>query len=420
MRKIAAALLCLVLLAASGCAAASVQQAEHEALTIAVASDLHYLSPSLTDNGVLFQAVVSGGDGKLMLDVEAVTEAFAEQMIGERPDLLILCGDLSFNGERQSHLDLAAKLKRIEEAGVRVLVLPGNHDLNGAAARFEGESCEPVDGVDAAAFREIYADFGYREALSVDELSGSYVFAPCSGLRILMLDTNSYAEDLFPEESLSWLEKQMKQARREGAELIAVSHQNLLVHNGLFLFGYQILNAERLETLLYGYGVRLNLSGHMHIQHAAKNKLTEVLTSPLPMPPCRCALVRWERGSLVYEARSVDVTAWAASRGLTDEKYRDFEAYSRDFFRRTAYDKALGRCLASGMERGTAERIAACFADTNLAYFTGEPLDRDRLRDEIAFMEAQAADFSSVYLRSILEDEAPDPLTVVIREGESG
>ena len=135
MRKIAAALLCLVLLAASGCAAASVQQAEHEALTIAVASDLHYLSPSLTDNGVLFQAVVSGGDGKLMLDVEAVTEAFAEQMIGERPDLLILCGDLSFNGERQSHLDLAAKLKRIEEAGVRVLVLPGNHDRRVSRAR---------------------------------------------------------------------------------------------------------------------------------------------------------------------------------------------------------------------------------------------------------------------------------------------
>lgn len=413
-------LLCLLLLACAGCASAGRDADEPESLTIDVASDLHYLSPSLTDNGPLFEAVVRRGDGKLMLDIEAISEAFTEQMIAERPDLLILSGDLSFNGEKQSHLDLAEKLKRIEAAGVQVLVLPGNHDMDvSSAACFEGEEYRYVDTVDAAEFREIYADFGYSEALSVDELSGSYVYAPCSGLRIFMLDTNSVSDDSFPEESFAWLEKQLKDAKRAGAQILSVSHQNLLVHNKLFVFGYQILNAEKLEELLCKYGVRLHLSGHMHIQHAAQGSLTEVLTSPLSMTPCRYAQLLWHRVMMSYEVRSVDVSAWAAAQGLEDEKLLRFDEYARDFFRQTAYDKTLARCLSAGMDQEDAERLSACFADTNLAYFFGEPVDRERLSREIDFIEAQRISYSTAYLHSILEDEPIDPLQIVIKTGKN-
>lgn len=411
--------LCLLLLVCAGCAASDGAD-EPESLTIAVASDLHYLSPSLTDNGPLFEAVVKRGDGKLMLDIEAVTEAFTEQMIAEQPDLLILSGDLSFNGEKQSHLDLAEKLKRIEESGVQVLVLPGNHDMNvSSAACFEGEEYRYVDSVDAAEFREIYADFGYSEALSFDKLSGSYVYAPCRGLRIFMLDTNSVFDNTFPEESFDWLEKQLKSAKRAGAQILTVSHQNLLVHNDLFVFGYQIMNAGELEEMLVKYGARLHLSGHMHIQHAAEGGLTEVLTSPLSMTPCRYARLLWVHKTLSYEARSVDVSAWAAARGSVDGKLLRFDDYARDFFWQTAYDKTLARCLSAGMDQEDAERLSACFADTNLAYFSGEPIDKERLSSEIDFIEGQSISYSTVYLRSLLEDEPVDPLKIVFKTGKS-
>lgn len=56
-------------------------------------------------------------------------EAFVHQVIRETPEALILSGSLTFNGEAASHRHLAAALRRVEEASVRIFVLPGNYDL---------------------------------------------------------------------------------------------------------------------------------------------------------------------------------------------------------------------------------------------------------------------------------------------------
>ncbi len=392
-------------------------EGEPKELRIAIASDLHYLSQELTDNGPLFQEVVARGDGKLMLDIEAITEAFTEQMIAEKPDMLILSGDLSFNGEYQSHVDLAEKLKRIEDAGVQVLVLPGNHDINiSSALRFEGEEYELTESIGAEEFRRLYGDFGYDEALSLDEQSGSYVYEACEGLRIIMLDTNSYSGNFLPEQSIFWLEQQLKQAKKDKAQAITVSHQNVLPHNNLFNFGYRILNAEEIFPLLKKYGVLAHFSGHMHIQHAASDGMTEVLTSPLSLVPCRYGLLRWTRNSLSYEAKSVDVSAWAEKQGLRDEKLLHFADYARDGFYQSSYRQILSAFSSSDYPQESIERMARCFAETNLAYFTGEPIDREKLARDLEFwMETTGESFHTAYLRSILEDDALNPLQIEFR-----
>lgn len=424
--KLAALLAALILLCLAAASVLRPQAPKRdlraEPLRIAVASDLHYLSKDLTDNGPFFRAVVKKGDGKLMLDVEAITEAFVGQMIDEAPDLLILSGDLSFNGAYQSHADLAEKLRRIEASGIPVLVIPGNHDLlNSSAARFEGEGFERVRGTTPEDFAELYASFGPDEALAFDENSGSYAVEPCRGLRIILLDTNSAAANTLPKESLSWLEKQLKEARRSGARVITVSHQNLLTHNGRFTYGYVINNAGEIGSLLTRYGVMANLSGHMHIQHFLRDGFPELLTSALSVSPCRYGLLTYEGDALRYEARSVDVSAWAQKQGLTDEKYLDFAAYARDSFyahfaRQILEDASLQELPAEDLER-----LARCFAETNLAYFAGGELDRRWLADEITFWEETAGeDFHTSYLRSILTDEAPSSTECVLWEKESG
>ena len=392
---------------------------EPKELRIAIASDLHYLSQELTDNGPLFQEVVARGDGKLMLDIEAITEAFTEQMIAEHPDLLILSGDLSFNGEYRSHVDLAAKLKRIESAGVRVLVLPGNHDVDvPTTIRFEGEEYARTENISAEEFRSLYGDYVCDEALSVDERSGSYVCEAGEGLRIVMLDTNSYASNSLPGQSLIWLEEQLKDAEEASSRVITVSHQNIFAHNKLFNFGYRITNADDLKALLIKYGVLAHFSGHMHIQHAATDGITEILNSPLSLVPCRYGLLRWTGDGLSYEARSVDVSAWAESRGLTDEKLLHFADYARDSFYQNSYRQILSAFSSSDYPQESVERMARCFAETNLAYFTGEALDREKLAGELDFwIETAGESFHTTYLRSILEDDAPNPLKNEFRTG---
>ena len=395
---------------------------EERPLRIAVASDLHYLSQRLTDNGPLFAAVTEAGDGKQMLEIEAITEAFTEQMIAEKPDILILSGDLSYNGERESHVDLAQKLERIRQAGVRVLVIPGNHDLNNRRAiRFEGAGYERTESVDAQEFMEIYRDFGYADVLSFDERSNSYVCEASEDLRILMLDTNSRVTNALPAESLSWLEEQLLQAKEAGIRVITSSHQNVMLHNTLFSSGYQITNGPQILSICRKNGVLANLSGHMHIQHMLSGEVPEVLTGALSLPPFRYGLLLWDGESLSYEARCVDVSAWAEAQGLDDEKWLDFDEYARECFFEHFYRQGLESLEESDLAPDDAERFARCFAELNCAFFAGEQIDREafgQILDDWAQLQGES--FHTVYLRSILLDDAPDPLKILLRAAESG
>ena len=161
-------------------------------VTIAVATDLHYIAPELTDKGEYFTDLVTDADGKVMLYIDELVRAFAEQIIAEQPDALILSGDLSFNGETASHEALASILSEVEASGVPVYIMPGNHDMNSSmAARFEGDGYELVSSPSEGEFAQIYYEFGYSEAISRDEKSLSYAAQIAPGLRLVMLDVNT-------------------------------------------------------------------------------------------------------------------------------------------------------------------------------------------------------------------------------------
>lgn len=46
-----------------------------------IATDLHYLSPKLTDHGSFFTSLIENADGKTMAYSEEVTEAFVDTVI---------------------------------------------------------------------------------------------------------------------------------------------------------------------------------------------------------------------------------------------------------------------------------------------------------------------------------------------------
>ena len=183
-----------------------------EGIKLAVATDLHYLAPQLYDNGAFYTVMIENADGKAMKYIEELTEAFVSQIIESGPDALILSGDLSFNGERESHLMLAEKLRRVEDAGIPVLVIPGNHDLDSSkAAAFIGDGYSRADSVNMREFEEIYADLGFNQALSRDEDSLSYIAEVTPELRVLMVDVNTQDEPGFLDEStLNWINEQLK------------------------------------------------------------------------------------------------------------------------------------------------------------------------------------------------------------------
>ncbi|MCR5090237.1 MAG: metallophosphoesterase, partial [Oscillospiraceae bacterium] len=106
---------------------------------VIVASDLHYIAPELTDGGRYYQRVLENGDSKFMPYIQEITDSFFAEVIDTSPDALLLTGDLTFNGAILSHEALIEKLAAVEDAGVPVFVLTGNHDVyNSNAARYQG------------------------------------------------------------------------------------------------------------------------------------------------------------------------------------------------------------------------------------------------------------------------------------------
>lgn len=380
-----------------------------EELSIIVATDLHYLSPSLTDNGPFFTDLVNSADGKVMLQIEPLCEAFTEQVIARSPDCLILSGDLTFNGEKQSHFDLAEKLRRIEAAGIDVLVIPGNHDLNATAHAFHGAGYSRTESVTPEEFRRIYAAFGYDDAISCDPTSLSFVWQLAPGWRVLMLDVNT---PLHPGKAapgtLVWAEAQLAKARKAGDRVIAVSHQNLLPHSSLFTAGYVIANADELRTLYTGADVVCHFSGHMHMQHIAAADTPEIVTSALSVAPCQYGIVTLG-DSLTYCTEAVDVSAWAARHGRTEPELTAFAAHADDFFRAIARAQALSQ-LGSGTE---AEELAAWFAHLNACYFSGR-MDLADLSGDHALRWRETNSFFSLYIASILQDTPADHTRLVL------
>ena len=80
---------------------------------IVLMTDIHYLADSLTDKGEEFQYMVEHGDGKLTNYVWEITDAAFEQAEMLKPDVIILSGDLTLNGEKESHKELAEKLEQM-------------------------------------------------------------------------------------------------------------------------------------------------------------------------------------------------------------------------------------------------------------------------------------------------------------------
>lgn len=248
-------------------------------LRIIQISDPHYYSPRLTDGCTLFQNAMANAAGRDALHIQEILDAFFVQMQQYEPDVLIVSGDLSLNGERASHEDFATYLSQFEKQGIQALVLPGNHDINSTSAwEIRDNTAILTDGVSPEEFEQIYMDFGYGEALYRDKDSLSYVADIGNKCWIMMLDASIYKDNVsqpggrLSKATRDWIGDILSKAREQKVRVLSSSHQNLLVHNENFVSDYTILDGASLVEKYIEEGVAVNLSGHMHCMNIADRR----------------------------------------------------------------------------------------------------------------------------------------------------
>ncbi|MBR2700291.1 MAG: metallophosphoesterase, partial [Clostridia bacterium] len=341
------------------------------ATRVMVVSDLHYMAPALYADSDLFIRVLRPGDGKLTQHGDQLMDALRDTVIQQRPDALLVTGDLAFNGERESHEALAKRFADIEENGVPVWVIPGNHDINvSTARRFDGDGWSYTQTVSPEAFRAIYRDFMIPAAEGTGA-NLSYVARVDDRLWVAMTDAAFYrgeaqAFGVFTAEHAAWLEQAMREAGEAGeagdVELITASHHSLLPHTEFSRDSYVMLGNAAMLALDQQYGVRLHLSGHLHVQHMTRQGgVTDAALGAFCTWPHRYALVTLrDDGSLEYEARSLD-------EALLPE---GFMAMSRAWFADIARAKAKAS-LPEETAEAEVEAMADFAARFNLSYFAG-------------------------------------------------
>ncbi len=290
---------------------------------IMVISDPHLLAPSLYDDGKAAHQLEKS-DMKLVTYSDLIMKTMIDVIIAERPQVLLISGDLTLNGERESHERLVEHLQRLQEAGVRTLVIPGNHDVMCPYSKqYKGDASTAVANVTSDEFAAIYHDFGYGSDSQRDPNSLSYICEPIPGLVILGIDSNIYAtsrdsevkyhtDGVVKPETLEWIRHHLAAAQQGGKRVIAMMHHHLVEHidgEAMLLPNYIVANHDGVAQMLRDGGVKVVFTGHLHITDAATiNGITDVGTGSASTYPIvmRTAIVDPSRTSLSIETRIFD------------------------------------------------------------------------------------------------------------------
>lgn len=283
-----------------------------QSLKIGVITDLHYMdSALLIREGSAFDQYTKG-NRVLLKESPAIVKAAVNMLIKDSVDLVLITGDLTKDGEYVSHKGVIKELTPLLENGIKVLVIPGNHDVNNPRAfGFDGDSLKAVATITPLEFRQLYGNFGYNTAIQVDANSLSYVSEPVEGLRIICIDDCENQNKL---KTRKWVLKQIGTAKAQGKQVLAMMHHNVVEHfdhEGSFPY-YMTDSFEVVQKELLDAGVTTVFTGHFHASDISLlsddkgNNLYDVATGSLSAYPCPYRIVEVSGDSIRINTNYID------------------------------------------------------------------------------------------------------------------
>ena len=378
---------------------------------ISVISDPHYYAPSLGTEGATFEAYLAG-DRKMIPESDAILQSAIDIVKAEKPNILLISGDLTKDGEKVSHEAFAGYLAELESTGVQVYVIPGNHDINNPdAMSYDGATATPVESVSAEDFQHIYADFGYGEAIYKDPSSLSYVAEASDNLWILGIDSCKYAQNgTYPETSGSlnaatkqWALDILAEAKIKGITVIGMMHHNLSEHFTLqadlfpdYVIADDTTDGTSLAQELADAGLSMMFTGHFHandVNRDAASGLYEIETG---------SLVTWPspvRTVTINNDHTVDITTTS----VTEIDYdlgvaTSFQAYATDYLMSGLNQLAVAYLMGTfHISQDAANYVAPLFSAAMAAHYKG-----DETMDQTTLLTIQAMATSSNQMQNML------------------
>lgn len=262
---------------------------------ITVLSDTHVMGPGLVvKDGPAWQQVVAT-DRKMHEYSCRIMEGVADKALADKTDLLLICGDLTKDGELLSHQFVVSQLDRLREKGVKSFVIPGNHDLGTRKALFyDGNGTRLAPVADAAQFAKLYQNYGYGPESQRDSASLSYCCEPVEGLMLIGIDSGK--KGILAESTVRWACRQAGEATKQGKRVLAMMHHSLLNHfnrEGELMPSTVVNDWQDIRNRLADAGIEVVLTGHFHVSDIAKDynadmsrTIYDISTGSLTTYPC--------------------------------------------------------------------------------------------------------------------------------------
>lgn len=307
-------------------------------LRIAVMSDLHYLSPDMIADTEDFEHAFNS-DRKLLKESSSVLHEMLERVRADKPDILLVSGDLTKDGEQECHAALAKQLQQLQQdvPGLKIYVINGNHDIRNYNAKnfntADGKAV-PATRTEPEDFKQIY-DFVYSDPTVIatftpaegNKAGGlSYVARPVEGLTIIAMDTCRYSSDntsngddehetsgAISADLEKWVIEQTAAAKARGDLVIGLEHHGLVPHFDVqptILPMYLVNGYERIAQEYADAGMSVVFTGHMHavdiaaMTTAAGNTFYDIETGSALTYPCPVRFVDLRRSTVGGETNT--------------------------------------------------------------------------------------------------------------------
>ena len=307
-------------------------------LRIAVMSDLHYLSPDMIADTEDFEHAFNS-DRKLLKESSSVLHEMLERVRADKPDILLVSGDLTKDGEQECHAALAKQLQQLQQdvPGLKIYVINGNHDIR----NYNAKNFNTADGKAVRAtrtepedFKQIY-DFVYSDPTVIatftpaegNKAGGlSYVARPVEGLTVIAMDTCRYSSDntsigddehetsgAISADLEKWVIEQTAAAKARGDLVIGLEHHGLVPHFDVeptILPMYLVNDYERIAQEYADAGMSVVFTGHMHavdiaaMTTKAGNTFYDIETGSALTYPCPVRFVDLRRSTVGGETNT--------------------------------------------------------------------------------------------------------------------
>lgn len=274
------------------------------------------------------------------LDQQCVTESeaiidSAFDILGSKSDsdVILIAGDLTNSGENVNHEEMLKKLYTLKEKGKRVYVVTATHDYGLELLDDTGEviNYKPGNCPRRRELRTMYNDFGFSDAIAVDEFSMSYVVQLSDGVRLLALndDGNGRSYCGYYSKQMEWIKAQIKSAKDDGQLIIGMTHHPLLPPNPVYPMASQrdmLGEYEKTAAALADAGLQFIFTGHSHCQNISTfttpsgNTITDINTGSLVGYPAPIRRVTVDNGKLEIITEHVESFEWDL-KGKTAQQY---------------------------------------------------------------------------------------------------